>query len=130
MTRVRKLARDSRGMAAVEFALALPVLVLFIYGIFVIGMVFMASAGIHHALGEASRYATLFPTPTDQQIEARIRDSVFGVGNGTFSTPTIDTNTTDHHKTITLTYSQPTHFIFFRGPNITLRQAKRVYIAY
>jgi hypothetical protein len=93
-------------------------------------MVFMASAGIHHALGEASRYATLFPTPTDQQIQQRISETVFGIGNGTFSTPTIETNATDHHKTITLTYSQPTDFIFFSGPTITLRQSKQVYIAY
>ena len=63
----RKLHRDEGGAAALEFALAFPVLISIIYGIFMIGMVFMASAGLQHALGEAARYATLFPTPTDAQ---------------------------------------------------------------
>ncbi len=130
MTLFRKLLRDPRGMAAVEFALALPVLIIFIYGIFVVGMVFMASAGIHHSLGEAARYATIFPTPTDNQIQARINETIFGVGNGTLSTPTIATNATDHHKTISLSYSQPTDFIFFPGPTISITQSKQVYVAY
>ena len=131
MKRARvSLIKDESGLGAVEFALAIPVLLTFIYGIFVTAMVLMASAGIHHALGEAARYATLFPTPTDDQIRTRLTDSIFGVGNGTLTGPTIVTDSTDFHKTISVTYTQPTNFIFFPGPTVTLSQSKRVYYAH
>lgn len=126
---VKSLPSNERGVGAVEFALALPVLVLFIYGIFTIGLVFQANAGLQHALGEAARYATLHPTPSDSQIQTRIESTDFGLGNGTLATPTIVTNTANGHKTITLTYSQPTNFIFFQGPTVNLTRSKRVYLA-
>ena len=56
---IRRLKRDEQGAAAVEMALALPVLIIFIYGIFQIGMVMAASAGMQHALGEGARLATI-----------------------------------------------------------------------
>lgn len=126
---VKSLPSNERGVGAVEFALALPVLVLFIYGIFTIGLVFQANAGLQHALGEAARYATLHPTPSDGQIQTRIANTDFGLGNGTLETPTIVTNNASGHKTITLTYSQPTNFIFFQGPTVNLTRSKRVYLS-
>lgn len=129
MRRVKSLSSNERGAGAVEFALALPVLVLFIYGIFTIGLVFQANAGLQHALGEAARYATLHPTPSDSQIQTRIASTDFGLGNGTLATPTIVTNSVSGHKTITLTYSQPTNFIFFQGPTVNLTRSKRVYLS-
>ena len=87
MMRIRKLFADSAGAAAMEFALAVPVLIAFIWGIFQVGMLYHANAGMQHALGEAARYATLFPTPTDTQIQAKITSAKFGVGGGTWGTP-------------------------------------------
>ena len=126
---LKRLLSDERGANLVEFAIALPVLVLFIYGIFTVGLVFQANAGMQHALGEAARYATIYPTPTDTQIQAKITAGKFGVQNGTFGTPTITTNTTDKSKTITVTYSQPTDFLFFPGPTVSLTRSKKVYLS-
>ncbi len=58
MTVFRKLVRDQRGAGVVEFAIALPVLITMIWGVFQIGLVMQANAGMQHALGEAARYAT------------------------------------------------------------------------
>ena len=49
------LRRDQDGAAAVEMALALPVLVSMIYGIFQVGLLYQANAGMQHALGEGAR---------------------------------------------------------------------------
>ena len=38
--------RDDRGAAVIEMAIALPVLVLFLWGIFQLGIAFQASAGM------------------------------------------------------------------------------------
>ena len=129
MNLLRKLLKDERGANAVEFAIAVPILTLMIYGIFTIGMLFQANAGLQHALGEAARYATIYPTPSDTDIQTRITSSKFGLNGGTLQPPVIDnTQLANGYKTITLTYTRPTNFLFFQGPTVTLTRSKRVYI--
>lgn len=123
------LRRDEAGATAIETAIILPILILFIYGIFVVGMLLRANAGMQHALGEGARYATIFPTPSDSQIEALVDAKKFGTDIGTLSAPTIVTNAAERYKEISLTYSQPTDFLFFEGPTVNITRSKRVYLA-
>lgn len=135
MSRSFKLRRNDDGSAAVEFAIAVPVLVSFLYGFFTLGLLYQANAGLQHALGEAARFATLYieandGPPSDSEIEARIAATDFGLSGGTLETPQIDNSAiADGYKTITLTYSRPTDFLFFPGPTVTVTRSKRVYIA-
>ena len=46
MSRSKIIRRDEQGAAAMEFALAIPVLILMIYGIFRIGLLYEANAGM------------------------------------------------------------------------------------
>ena len=126
---VLNFLRNDRGSAMIEFAISIPILTLFMWGIFQFGMVLEAQAGMQNALGEGARYATIYPTPTDTQIQTKITSGKFGLGNGTWSTPTIADDTTLHTKTITVSYSQPTNFIFFAGPTITFTKSKVVYLS-
>lgn len=139
MSRLRRLLRDERGATMVEFAFALPVLLTMIWGVFQFGVLLNGNAGMQHALGEGSRFATLClnptiargcGTPTDEQILARVSESRFGTGYGTFGTPTIvpgaaGTNT----RILTVTYSMPLNFIFFNGPTVTMERSKTIYMA-
>ena len=127
MTHRCSLRRDKSGTAIIEFALAVPVLLVFIYGIFQIGVAFQASSGMQHALGEGARFATIFPVPTDAQIKTRVSDRVFGTGIGTFTVA--DPVTVTNYKTLRVTFTMPTNFLLFAGPQITLIRTKRVYIA-
>ena len=133
MRRLRQLIGNRTGSSAVEFAVAVPVLVTMVWGMFQVGVLYQANAGMQHALGEAARYATIFPTPTDAQIQAKITSAKFGLGNGTWGTPVIDnTNVAPadgRFKTISVTFSQPTDFLLFPGPTVTLSASKRVYLA-
>jgi len=147
MTRFRCLLRDERGAAVIEIAIALPTLVLFIWGIFQLGIAFQASAGMQHALGEGARLATLCvnpttsgcSTPTDSAIEARIADRLFGAGIGDFdvaiSRPVDDPDTADvdesdvNYIDLNANFTMPTNFLFFDGPQINLSRTKRVYMA-
>ncbi len=136
MKRLLRLLRDSRGAGLIEFALVLPVLVLFIYGTFVFGQLLEANAGMQHALGEGARYTTLClnpnpstgcSVPTDTQIEARMNAAVFGSGMGDFAiNPTV---TASGYKTLSVTYTMPMDFLFFSLPDVTLTETKRVYTA-
>ena len=134
--RLRLLVRNAQGVAAMEFAVAVPVLISMIWGMFQVGIIYQANAGAQHALGEAARYATLcIPTgtgcnvPSNTQIQAMITAHKFGLGNGTWGTPTIASNTVLNTKTITVTYSQPTDFLFFPGPTVSITKSKVVYLS-
>ncbi len=141
MTRTgTKILRNDDGAAAIEAAIALPVLVTMIYGIFTLGQLFEANAGMQHALGEGARYGTLClamnssgacTLPTDTQISNRVTSKLFGTTNGTFDTPAVDstTATTGGYKTITVTYHQSMKFALFTGPTINITRSKRVYLA-
>jgi hypothetical protein len=141
MTLIRKLRRDQTGSAAIETAVGLPVLVLFIWGIFQVGVALQAIAGIQHGLGEGARYATICltpnpitgcATPTDTQIKDRIKSKVFGVGVGTFSEPSITTPATTACtgcRDASVTFSMPMSFLFFNGPTINITRSKRIYLA-
>lgn len=129
MLRLVKRLRDESGTAMIEFAISIPVLVLFMWGIFQFGMILEAQAGMQNALGEGARYATIYPTPTNTQIQTKITSGKFGLANGTWTTPTITDDATAGTKLITVSYSQPTNFIFFAGPTITFTKSKLVYIS-
>jgi Flp pilus assembly protein TadG len=127
MKMVCKFRRDQQGAAAIEFAIAVPILILMIWGIFQVGIAFQASAGMQHALGEGARYATIWPVPTNTQIAARISSKTFGTCNGTFSTPSVTNGT--NYKDLSVTFTMPMNFLFFNGPTLSLTRTKRVYTA-
>ena len=130
MTRLcKRLWADQNGANVIEFAIALPVLTVFIYGIFVVGKLFEANAGMQHALGEAARYATLYPTPTDSQLIAKTAAKKFGTSNNGGTLSALSISTAGNTKTMSLTYSQPTDFLLFNGPNVSITRSKKVYLA-
>ena len=125
------LARDERGVAATEMALALPVMVTMIYGIFQVGLLYQANAGMQHALGEGARFATLcVPTDHDLQSSPRCGDQdshdskLFGRGDRH-----LHRRRPGRRQPATGTsrsrYTKKMNFIFFPGPTITLNRTKR-----
>jgi Flp pilus assembly protein TadG len=132
----KRLIAAQDGAGAIEMAIAAPVLITFIYGIFSFGQILEADAGMQNALGQGARYATLClnpsstgtcTIPTDAQITDKVRRGLFGPASGI--TPTITTDTTNKAKTITLTYSQQMNFLFFTGPTVSFTRSKVVYYA-
>ncbi len=133
MGRFRQL-EDETGSAAVEFAFAVPVLIMMIWGIIQVAMVLQANAGVQQALGEGARLATIYDTttnarPTDAQISDKIVSAKFGIRNGTWHTPVIDDSNeaAGGYIVINVQYDVPTDFLLFSGPNVTLSHSKRVY---
>jgi Flp pilus assembly protein TadG len=146
MSLLTRLRSNERGAAAVEMALALPVLVSMIYGIFQVGLLYQANAGMQHALGEGARYATTCsPTtvtvvtgtgsytqnvcapPTDAQIKTRMSTELFGKGDGNFTVqdPVVGTG----YRDLRVTYVKKMSFLFFNWPTITLNRDKRAYVS-
>ena len=137
---INLLRRCQRGAAAIEFAIAVPVLTVMLYGIFQVGLIFQANAGMQHALGEGARMATLcIPSgnactpPTDSAIVAKMTAAKFGTNIGTFGTPTSadpGSSACTFCRDLSITYTVTPNFLFFSAPAITLTRTKRVYIAH
>ena len=129
---IRKLLRNENGTAIIETAFALPILIMMIWMIVQLGLVFRATSGMQHALGEGARAATLWPTPDQTTIEDKMNDAVFGIGPGDFD---IDVPSTPisldggKYLDLSVTYTQSTNLIFLPGPTINLTRSKRVWVA-
>jgi Flp pilus assembly protein TadG len=139
MRKPLNLRTDDRGTAIIEMAIAMPTLILFLWGIFQVGVAFQAKAGMQHALGEGARMATLCynptpangcSTPSNNAIRDEISDRVFGTKVGTFATPTVTDGPADEqYKDLSVTFTMTPNFLFFDGPPINITETKRVYVA-
>jgi Flp pilus assembly protein TadG len=135
----RRIVRDEQGVAAIEMAFALPVLIVMIWMFVQLAQVYRALAGIQQALGEGARYATLClnpsvagcESPTGQNIHDRIMASVYGIGPGSFNSPvpSLTIAGTSKYYDLTVTYTQPTNMLLFPGPTINVTRSKRVWVA-
>ena len=139
MRKLIQLRSDERGTAIIEMAIALPTLILFLYGIFQVGVAFQAKAGMQHALGEGARLATLCYNPTvangcsvpsNTVIKNKINERVFGTKVGTYSEPTVTNGPTgEKYRTLSVSFTMTPNYLFFNGPPITITETKRVYVA-
>jgi Flp pilus assembly protein TadG len=136
----RRINRNQDGVATIEIAFALPILIVLIWMFVQLAQIYRAMAGIQQALGEGARYATLClnptvtgcSTPTTDQVKTRISDSVYGIGPGTFTVAdpvTGNDGGTGFYYDLSVTYSQPTTLMLFPGPTINVSRSKRVWIA-
>jgi Flp pilus assembly protein TadG len=137
----RSITRNEDGVAAVEMAFALPILIVMIWMFVQLAQIYRAMAGIQQALGEGARFATLCLTPgptgcitpTTDQVKNRITETVYGIGPGNFvvANPQAGNSAVDgsSYYDLTVTYSQPTTLLLFPGPTINVSRSKRVWIA-
>ena len=124
----QQLLRNDRGAAIIEMAFALPAFIVMVWGLIQLGLIYRANSGIQHALGQGARYATLYPTPTDDNILGQMRAAVYGIGPGEF-TPIVTDVPAQGYKDLKVTYEQDTDFLFFPGPRINVTKSKRVWVA-
>jgi Flp pilus assembly protein TadG len=140
MKPLRRVAADQQGVAAVEMALALPILVVMLYMFIQLGEIYRAMSGIQQSLGQGARYATLClnpstsgcTVPTGQQVHDKVLATVYGIGPGTFNanTPALQNDgSTGKYYDLTVTYSQRTSLLLFPGPTVNVSRSKRVWVA-
>lgn len=130
---MRKLSlfrRDERGVGAVEFALALPLLLVAVVGIAQMGILFFAHAGLKNLVAEGARFASISPRPTDSAIKARLNQGGFGLISTNLGAPTVtygQTGTTDYAD-IRMTYTLDLDFIFYEHKGVQIAETRRVFL--
>ena len=84
LLKIVRMLRDTRGVAAVEFAFAFPILILLLVGTLDIGRALWTASTLDHAAREGARYASLrgaesrYPA-SDAEIQAFVRNRAIGI---------------------------------------------------
>jgi len=125
-----KLSSDTRGVSALEFAIAAPALLVLILGIAQLGILFLANAGLRSSVAEGARHAIIYPRPTDAEIRAKALENTFGMDSAYLSGPTLVHGTSDgvSYIDIRMDYAMPLQFVFFETPPIQLSVTRRAFV--
>ena len=126
-SQLRRFGRAADGVAAVEFALVVPVFILFCVGIFEGGRMMWIRNSIQTATEEAARYAMAHTTATETELETMAADYFDSVS---MDTPTFDAQrqTVDEMEYVTITGAYTFHyqFAFFDFGDVQLTGKARV----
>jgi Flp pilus assembly protein TadG len=126
-SRLRRFVGTADGVAAVEFALVVPVFILFCVGIFEASRMMWIRNSIQTATEEAARYAMAHTTSTDEELVALAEDYFDSVS---IDAPTFtvvrDTTGGVDFVTVTGTYTFEFKFTFFDFGDIDLDGKSRV----
>lgn len=137
---MQRLRSNQSGVAAIEMAFALPILIVLVWICVQLAEVYRAMGGIQQGLGEGARYATLCldptpdgcTTPSPDQIVAKIKSAVYGTAPGQFSVSTpvlLAEGPTSRYYDLAVTYTQHTNLLLVPGPDIHVTRSKRVWVA-
>jgi Flp pilus assembly protein TadG len=128
---LRRLRGDGRAVAALEFAIGVPIVLLFLLGMARLGILYMANAGLRSAVAEGARLATIYPLPSDEQLRQRIMDSRFGLQQANMTQPTIVHGTINgsSYVDITAQYAVPMDFVLFQLPAVILVERRRAFVS-
>jgi Flp pilus assembly protein TadG len=75
--------RSERGQTAVEFALVIPVMLLFMFGIFEVGRTYFNNEAISTAARDGARAGAIHTGQTQAQIQALVQAAVWANAPGT-----------------------------------------------
>lgn len=109
--RRRSRTRDERGASAVEFALVLPILVLFLFGIITYGYMFSVRQALTQAAAEGARAAAVAPAgESSTKAVAAVNSALGGLNltcgsGGLTCTPVAQTCDGDPCMRITVDYA-------------------------
>jgi len=126
----RKLARDEQGGALVEFAFAMPVLVTLIVGILQYAIVMHTTSGMRNALGEALRYAKVYPTATETEVLDIARGRFKGIDATKITALSLERGTQNgaEYGKVTMRYRLEPVVPFAIVPVINLEESRTAYL--
>jgi Flp pilus assembly protein TadG len=103
--KLRRLSDDS-GAEVVEFALIVPLLLLFITGLIAFGFVFLTQITITQAAREGARYAAICKTDATclAGVEAKVKSHAPGLDPDLLTIDVTHSCATDDHTTVEISY--------------------------
>lgn len=112
---MRRLRRDS-GQSVLELAIAMPILLALLVGIFEFGIAWNRKQVLTNAAREAARFAVLPSQKTDAEVQATVDTYLNGAGIPSADvTPTYNGINAGTGQTVTITLTMD-HELAFVGP--------------
>lgn len=112
-------ARTARGQGLLEFALVLPLLMLFVFGLFDLGYAVFLNNTISNAAREGARVG-IIKTNTDTAIQTRVLASTPGITPQVTIQPAIRSYNSPITVTVTYTYTPMTPVVGNLAGNVVL----------
>lgn len=125
-----QLSQDTRGVGAVEFALALPLLLLFILGAHQLGQAFYADSDLKNAVAAGATLASRYPQPPDEAIVEAITNNLIRLDPQKLAGPTVSHGVEPggyHFVDIEASYPIEFDLIFTSVAPISINETRRVY---
>lgn len=114
-----------------EFAFALPVLIVLMIGLLQLAMVLHASGGMRHAIGEGVRFARVYPDATTEEVLARIERNYSGIDKARVTSLAFQRGTTatgEAFARASMTYEAELVIPFVPRSAMTLAETRLVYL--
>ena len=125
----RRFGPDRRAVSAIEAAIALPVLLMILLGVFEFSNAMRYQAAYNDAVSAGARYARLSPTPSTTDVRSRVlTSSAVPLTNATVTVTTGTSATGRTYYTVTIAGSYQVKIPFIKVPSITLTASKRAYV--
>lgn len=123
--------RNNAGAAAIEFAIAAPILLSLVFGFWNAGIALFAQNGVRNAVESGARLATIFPRPTEQQIKTDVSNRYYGPTEGTIGAPRLTYGVVDGAPvvTIAMSYTHKMVLPFVEIPPIVIEHQRTAYLA-
>ena len=126
----RTISLDRRGAAAVEFALAVPIIIVLIVSTMKMGLYFFAQNSIKNALDQTARKASVYPSPSDSALQTVFANNLLKNEVTVPVTMQIARGTSNGVSYVSLqsNYNVPVDLIFWNLGNIPIQAKQRAYI--
>lgn len=123
------LLRDCSGASTVDFAFALPVLVVMMVGTLQASQILHARGSLRHAVGEAVRLAKVDPAATETEVLALVRARLPSLKAERLSNLTFQRGTANGAETATVSASYTTSddYPLISFP-VTITESKTIYL--
>lgn len=128
--KLMRLFRNNRGSSTVDFAFALPVLLIIMMGMFQLGQYLHAAGAIRHALGEGIRLAKVDTDADSAAVQAEVYGNMGGLSTKNVVGFSFSRTTTGavEFGTVVMKYKLESVMPLVPVPDITITQTKTAYI--
>lgn len=129
MSALRIIARDRAASTTVDFAFALPVLVVLMVGTLQASQILHARGSLRHAVGEGVRLAKVNPDATQAEVLARVRSQLPSLKVERLSNLGFTRGTANGAQTATVSasYTTSSDYPVISFP-VTITETKTVYL--
>ena len=128
----RRILSDKRGSTTVDFAFALPVLLILMLGTIQMGQYLHISGALRHAVGEGVRLAKVDPDATAERIKREVRSELVAMDKDGLLGVKVERGTTGgaSYSRIWVKYEMKPIMPLIPVPPVTVTQEKTVWLPY